>query len=207
MEYSEAEAPLSVAVILTLDCTMSIIDADVDDVVNVTTAGNIVDLLSLLTPVNINADCVAAPEPDIIALSKVNVVDVIGITYDPLLPTHSFALLAVDIFIKNSPDAVLAQNTFAAVGLAVIIGLLDVTYCTGFDAGTCAELDTVPDGSWAELLTIPTGNNVVTCTDPDTTPPPNAAVGILPVFKYCPDNLSGIHVSKKVFYIHIMPSR
>ena len=67
--------------------------------------------------------------------------------------------------------------------------------------------ETVPDGNWAELLTIPTGNNVVTCTDPDTTPPPNAAVGILPVFKYCPDNLSGIHVSKKVFYIHIMPSR
>ena len=132
-----------------------LIDAEIEDDVNVGILPN-----KLVFPnrfVDVIVTAVVVKELDNDAAANVTVSAVAGNTYDPLLPTHSFALLAVDIFIKNSPDAVLAQNTFAAVGLAVIIGLLDVTYCTGFDAGTWAELDTVPAGSWAELLTIPTG--------------------------------------------------
>ena len=85
-----------------------------------------------------------------------------GNTYDPLLPTHSFALLELFPQRKYSPDAELYHIAPPTVGFTVIVGLLAVVYVTGFDAGTCAELDTVPAGS-----------NVVTCTDPETVPAGN----------------------------------
>ena len=111
-----------------------LIDAEIEDDVNVGILPK-----KLVFPnrfVDVIVTAVVFKEPDNAAVPSVVVSAVAGNTYDPLLPTHSFALLAVDIFIKNSPDAVLAQNTFAAVGLTVIIGLLAVIYCTGFDAGT-----------------------------------------------------------------------
>ena len=57
---------------------------------------------------------------------------------------------------------------------------------TGNNVVTCTDPETVPDGNWAELLKIPTGNNVVICTELETTPLPNAVVGTLPLCNKLP---------------------
>jgi hypothetical protein len=48
--------------------------------------------------------------------------------------------------------------------------------------------DTVPAGNCADEDNNPLGNCAVICADTDTTPPPNAAVGILPLRINCPGN-------------------
>ena len=145
-----------------------LIDAEIEDDVNVGILPNKLFFPNRFVDVIVTA--VVFKELDNDAVATVIVNNTGGNTYDPLVPTHSLALLALLLQKKYSPDAELYHIAPPTVGFTVIVGLLAVVYVTGFDAGTWAELDTVPAGSWAELLKIPTGNNVVTCADPDTAP-------------------------------------